>query len=252
MIVITKKYRLVYPVVLIRGGVLCMLIESGVIPKELHLFYAHFKEHSDDTFQFVADLVRMARKYFIPLGCKVIITITKNSALDFFNEQKIIPHPRVSPCSQKLKIEPMAAYNFENGIQVDLVGYVKGETRRVNTNIKHTVPSLFIVKDFPISKFTDEWCIEICERMVGWVPKIYKIVDPVTGKRIFKHNNCLPCKNMGVDDLENVERYFPEKMQKAVELSNKLKAYWGRDADEFYLKFGRDDYHGSCSICHFD
>lgn len=46
------------------AAILCHLKESGIIPSELHLFYAHFIEHSPDSFQFVADLVRFARKHF--------------------------------------------------------------------------------------------------------------------------------------------------------------------------------------------
>lgn len=84
-------------------AVLCWLIESGQQPEELHLFYAHFAEHSPDTFQFVADGIRLARKHFK----KVLVKITNNSVLQFFEDQKMIPHPMASPCSRKLKIEPM-------------------------------------------------------------------------------------------------------------------------------------------------
>ena len=70
-------------------AVLCDLIESGVKPKELHLYYAHFAEHSPDTFQFVADGIRYAKKHFD----NVQVKITSNSIIKYFKEQNLIPHP---------------------------------------------------------------------------------------------------------------------------------------------------------------
>src|SRR5690242_1661610 len=68
-------------------------------PKELHLYYAHFKEHSPGTFKFVADGIRYARRKFTDVKVK----ITRNSVLRFFEEQKMIPHPTNSACSRLLK-----------------------------------------------------------------------------------------------------------------------------------------------------
>lgn len=69
-------------------AVLCWCVESGIKPKEVHLYYAHFEEHSPDTFQFVADGIRYARKHF---DC-VKVKITRNSILRFFEEVKMILH----------------------------------------------------------------------------------------------------------------------------------------------------------------
>src|SRR5579872_1305795 len=82
-------------------AVLTWLHEQEEKPKELHLFYAHFVEHSPDTFQFVADGIRFARKNFNDVKVK----ITKNSVLQYFYENKMIPHPKFSPCSRQLKRE---------------------------------------------------------------------------------------------------------------------------------------------------
>ena len=230
-------------------AVLCWLVESGIKPKTLHIFYAHFKEHSPDTFKFVADGIRYARKHFD----NVEVLITRNSIIDFFKEQKFIPHPANSPCSKKLKIEPVTKYASKNAITIDLVGYVKHELKkRANRQQKNIENDLFSLrKDYPIGEFTDEWCFEIVKKHIGWYPAIYDIKDE-NGKRVFKHNNCLPCKNMNTDEIENVKKYYPEHYAKAIELSYKLSRYWGRDKDEFYMTFGRDlGQESTCGACSF-
>lgn len=230
-------------------GVLCWLVESGEQPKELHLFYAHFKEHSPDTFRFVIEGIRYARKNFK----KVVVKITRNSVLEYFRDKKhMIPHPRYSPCSHELKIEPMQMYISQHGITIDLIGYVKEEKKRMNAHRRNSPDNMFLSKDFPIEKFTDEWCFEIVKSHLGWYPAIYDIKDE-KGKRIFAHNNCLPCKNMYVKDMVQVAKYFPEHMKKANDLSKELKAYWGRNAQDYYTEFGREDYEvPQCEVCAFD
>lgn len=154
--------------------------------------------------------------------------------------------------SRKLKIEPIEAYNFENRIEFDLVGYVRHEIKRVNKSIKKAVVNLFSAKKiFPIQEFTDEWCMEICTRCIGWIPKIYLILDEF-GVRVFKHNNCLPCKNASIAELEMVKKYYPEYWLEAYELSMYLKKYWGRDADNYYTTFGKQDYETTCQQCKFN
>jgi len=229
-------------------AVLCWLIESGQRPSELHLFYAHFEEHSPDTFQFVADGIRLARRHFD----QVMVRITKNSVLRFFEEQKMIPHPMSSPCSRKLKIEPMETYWIENGVTVDLIGYIRTETKRMQAMRANSADTLFTRKDFPIGIFSDEWCFEIVDRYIGWHPAIYDILDE-KGRRVFSHNNCLPCKNMWLKAMKAVAQYYPRYMTKAVATSRRLKAYWGRDAEAYYTEFGREDFEPSqCEVCAFD
>lgn len=223
-------------------------------PKELHLYYADFKEHSPDTLPFVLAGVEYAKKKFE----KVIYVQTENSVMDYFRKQNMIPHPKFSPCSIDLKIIPMANYAKENGIDIDLIGYVKEEGRRIkrmhnrNEETKKT-------KGFPIGHQTNEWCFQITKRDLGWYPKIYDIRNS-KGERIFTHNNCLPCKNMQMDYFEQVKEYYPEYWQKAIDLSEELKAHWGRDKEEYlriYVTFGRDDWETdyqkqSCPNCDFD
>ncbi|MDF2449421.1 MAG: hypothetical protein K0R26_1925 [Bacteroidota bacterium] len=230
-------------------AVLCWLSEQPVKPKEVHLFYAHFKEHSPDTFQFVADGIRFARKHFEV----VKVRITKNSILDFFRKEKIIPHPANSPCTKRLKIDEINAYAFENDIKIDLVGYVRHELKRRSERQKKNISvDLFsLQKLYPIGEFNDEWCFQIVERLIGWFPEIYKILDE-NGNRVFKHNNCLPCKNMDPEDILAVKKYYPKYFMLAMKLSSELTRYWGRDEATFYTTFGRDlGQENTCNYCKF-
>lgn len=228
-------------------AVLCHLKELGVQPSELHLFYVHFIEHSPDTFKFVSDGVRFARKHFN----KVFFKMERQSIISWFENQGMIPHPKVSPCSRMLKIERIAMYAFENDITIDLVGYVKKELKkRVGRQQKHLQVDLFSLdKQYPIGDFNDDWCFEITDRNIGWHPYIYDIKD-VEGKRVFKHNNCLPCKNMTIEDMEHVKKHYPLYFDNAMKLSDRLNKYWGRDEVSFYTTFGRDlGQDSSCDTC---
>jgi len=228
-------------------AVLCWLIENEIKPSELHLYYAHFDEHSPDTFQFVADGIRYARKNFK----NVKVKITHNSALKYFESEHLIPHPMLSPCSKELKIEPMERYSFENGIAVDLVGYVKHELKkRAKRQFSKIEIKLFEAeKEYPIGDFSDEWCFEIVEKHLGWYPLIYKIMDD-KGRRIFLHNNCLPCKNMTLSQMESVKRFYPVHHQNAMKLTDKIQSYWGRSEADFYAMFGRDlGQDSTCKNC---
>ena len=254
MLPTSTNYNLVDQKILIglSGGinsmaVLCWLVQSGIKPKELHLYYAHFKEHSPDTLDFVRDGFDYAKKHF----SKVVTVERFHSVLEFFKRNKHIPHPKISPCSVQLKIEPIAQYCFENGIRFDLVGYIKNElNRRAGRQKNIAAGSLFDAeKVYPIGSFTDEWCFEIVDKAIGWHPKIYDIKDG-KGNRLFKHNNCLPCKNMTVGQMALVKKFYPALFEKAMRLSQELGSYWGRDADRFYTEFGRDlGQDSTCENC---
>lgn len=227
-------------------AVLCWLKETGEQPRELHLFYSHMQEHSPDTFRFVADGIRFARKHF---SC-VVAQIERHSVLAYFNRHKMIPHPARSTCSYWLKIKPMEDYCQRHDIKIDLVGFVKHEHRRIARMELHQGGDNRPKKSFPIAAFDDEWCFSIVERNIGWYPAIYHIKE--NGKRVFRHNNCLPCKNMSIGDLLKVAKYYPTYMERANELSNNLKAYWGRSAQAYYTQFGREDYEAApCQHCIF-
>lgn len=234
-------------------AVLCWLsrINDQFKPKELHLFYAHFVEHSPDTLDFVLDGVKFARTQFKA----VFYEQTNNSIISFFREQNMIPHPKFSPCTRMLKIIPMAEYATKNEIDVDLVGYVKEEIRRAKRMNSKDVATKD-TKHFPIIGFSNEWCFDIVKKYIGWYPKIYDILDD-SGNRVFSHNNCLPCKNMQKDDFELVRIHYPEYWNQAMLLSEELQYHWGRDANDFYTTFGREDYEveykrQSCEVCAFD
>lgn len=276
-------YRNVKVMIGLSGGinsmaVLVWLAQYELRPKELHLFYAHFEEHSPGTLEFVLAGVEYAKKHFE----KVVYKQTNNSVLDYFREQKMIPHPTAAPCTRFLKIEPMVTYAFENGITVDLVGYVRSEKRRVKNMQSKGADNLFMSKQFPILQQDNEWCFDVVKDCVGFYPAIYDLrwndegfidfvkanlyrFDEATqhslrkkfgkNKRVFTHNNCLPCKNMQLDDLLVVEYFYPRHFEKAMRLSTDLKKYWGRSEDDFYTSFGRPDLgmdKQPCEVCAAD
>lgn len=258
------------------AAALCRLKEAGIKPKELHIFYAHFTEHSPGSLEFVEALIEMAKSYFPVVKTK----ITYNSVLEFFERERIIPHPVASPCSRKLKIVPLTEYNITNRIEIDLIGYIKTEQKRINNQQKKVGDDTQQLKGYPVSDMSEEECFEIVKRNLGWYPAIYdlkwnnagfilyvtanlqrfpedlqrKLIKKVgTSKRVFKHNNCLPCKNMHPDDLLCIEYFYPEYMKAANELADRLQAYWGRNADQYYTTFGKQDYEaGACEVCQFD
>jgi 3'-phosphoadenosine 5'-phosphosulfate sulfotransferase (PAPS reductase)/FAD synthetase len=206
--------------------------------------------------------VRLAKKHFPDVKVK----ITRNSVLNYFEKEKMIPHPILSPCSLRLKINPINDYIVLNGIEVDLIGYVKHELkRRAQGQIDATKKKeIDVVKAFPIGDFTDEWCFGVVKGYLGWYPEIYDLVweekDYVdglcpkknVGKKVFKHNNCLPCKNMNTKDFLAVRRFYPYYHKKAMELSAKLDSHWGRNKDDFYNNFGRDlGQDSTCEYCKY-
>lgn len=219
-------------------AVLCWLGElpKSKRPPKLHLFYADFKEHSPDTTQFVLDGQFWARGRFE----NVVYKQTNNSVMEYFENEGIIPHPKLSPCSQSLKILPMLKYAYAEAIQIDLIGYVSKEVKRANRAIKNGNNDMFFQKDFPILGKDDEWCFEIVDRCIGWHPAIYDIRDE-KGRRVFTHNNCLPCKNMTPKQFQSVATYFPAYHQRALEAERNTGSY-----------FGRSKFDTQCAICDFD
>lgn len=219
------------------AAVLCLLGEYHpelLKPKELHLYYSHFSEHSPDTFKFVADCMRYARRAFKDVRLKV----TRHSVNRFFIKQQMIPHPTLSPCSIELKIKPREAYHTLHGIDYVLIGFVEHEQRRYMRSIKYGDNRL----QFPLLGLTDEDCFALVKRVVGWYPAIYDIRWTMAdykrgecqkwqvGQRVFSHNNCLPCKNMTSKQLVQVGKHYPKYAAKAMETQAQIEGgYWGRD-----------------------
>lgn len=160
--------------------------------------------------------------------------------MEYFEEEGIIPHPTVSPCSRVLKIEPMLRYCYQNGIHMDLIGYVSHESRRYKRMLAKGAGDMFFKKSFPIIGFSDDWCFDMVDKYIGWHPKIYDIRDD-KGRRVFKHNNCLPCKNMTPKQLLAVKEHYPEKYARALEVEQKTGSYFGRSKSDM-----------GCAICNFD
>lgn len=261
-------------------AVLCELAKNENRPADIYLFYAHLKEHSPDTLPFVLAGVEFAKKHFANVHYKQ----TDNSVIEFFRESKMIPHPTVAPCTRLLKIIPMANFAMENGIQIDLIGYVKEENRRVKNMIAKGANNLFLTKQFPIQHLSNEDCFSVVDENIGWHPKIYdlrwndegfiqfvkerlsrfdeaiqkKLLKKIgTNERVFTHNNCLPCKNMQLDDYLAVEYFYPEHFAASLQLSEELKKHWGRNEKDYWNSFGREDWEVNnekqiCDVCAAD
>lgn len=238
-------------------------------PDEIYLYYSHLKEHSSDTERFVLDLVEYAKKHFK----KVIFESSINSMLEYCEyEFKGIPQPAITPCTKMLKLVHMTEFMYKHGITRDIVGYIRSEYKRINRQIGKGVKS----KDYLIRHLSDEDCFSLVEKYFGWYPEIYKIKwsDPLIGiylekfghelhpiqrrtiakyhkkgynnmrksYRVFKHNNCLPCKNMHQWELFLVRIFFQKEYEKAIETATKLNSYWGRSSESV-------NENSDCAIC---
>lgn len=228
-------------------------------PQCLHLYHAHFIEHSADSLPFVLALVQWAKERFT----NVIYKQTDHSIIEFFRRSKMIPHPANSPCSRLLKIVPMLEYMAFHQLDIDLIGYISEEKGRA-TKMRSKYSQDSKRKAFPIIDRTNEWCFTIVKEKFGWYPAIYDLrwndqafvhwmegnIDRLpedaqrrvrkklhTDKRVFKHNNCLPCKNMNLEDMLILEYAYPDRLNTALDLSKQLQKYWGRDATAYYQVF---------------
>ncbi len=275
-------YRQAKVMIGLSGGINSMAVLSWLSnyeykPKDIYLFYAHFDEHSPDTLPFVLAGVEYAKKHFQ----NVVYEQTQNSVLEYFKSIKMIPHPTIAPCTRILKIMPAIEFANKHSCTIDLVGYVKSEMRRVKNMQSNGADNLFMSKQFPIMDLSNEDCFQVVKNEIGWYPKIYdlrwndlgfiefvksnlhrfnddiqkKLLKKIeTDKRVFTHNNCLPCKNMQIDDYLCVEYFYPDYFKNANDLANELKKHWGRSADDYYTSFGRQDYEVNyetqiCDIC---
>ena len=254
------------PLIGLSGGInsaalLCYLASETPTehrPQRVLLYYAHLREHSDDTFPFVRDCIRYARAHFP----EVEFRMHRDSMLAFIRREKIIPHPTVSPCTWDLKVERMEAWGNERGATCDLIGYVRQARRRLRNQTHrlfglppeakklpsaewwreygHLVGSGF--KRYPIAHLTDADCFSIVTREIGWYPAIYDLRTE-TGKPAFRNNNCLPCKNMDGPQRRLVQLHFPDQWERAVDAAEEVGSYWGR----------ADEYAGDpCAVCAFD
>lgn len=203
-------------------------------PKHLLLYYAHLREHSPRTFRFVADCVRYARERFLV----VEFGMHRTSVLDFFEKDRFIPHPAISPCTEHCKTIQMHKWTVEHGGTIDLIGYVMTERRRLvraEEKARNRVA-------FPIFHLSEAECFGLVDREIGWHPPIYDLRDE-KGRRIFRHNNCLPCKNMTLGQIRAVAEHYPERWRKAEAMAARIGNYWGR----------KSEYAGDpCSSCVFD
>ncbi len=258
------------------AAVLCYLVDQVQPedrPSTLHLFYAHFSEHSPDTYSFVLACVDFARQHFN----NVVFEATNNSINRFCTDGlKSIPPPQSAACTRILKIEPMMQFMAKHQIDVDLVGYVREEKRRIKRQQKRLKQKL--TKEYPIEKLSDKDCFKLVAKYIGWYPAIYDITwDDMRiakylatcdwleksqkemlmsrhlrgynkhkkTKRVFGHNNCLPCKNMQGWELALVECFYPALYNQAMQTACKLNKYWGR-------KKHYSNENTSCTWCAFD
>ena len=147
-------------------------------------------------------------------------------------------------------------------IDIDIIGYVRSEYSRIKRQIERGVTN----KEYLIAHLSDEDCFYLVEKEIGWFPKIYSYkwidkrigealkkwgheLDPKQRKtikkyhkqgfnnmsqtyRVFKHNNCLPCKNMHQWELFMVRVFYKDQYDKAIKLAKKLGSHWGREGKE--------------------
>jgi 3'-phosphoadenosine 5'-phosphosulfate sulfotransferase (PAPS reductase)/FAD synthetase len=237
-------------------------------PDEIYLYYAHFDEHSPDTERFVLAGVEYAKKHFN----KVVYEQSQNSILSFFKEQKMIPQPKVTPCTRMLKIAPMVEFMKRHKIDKDIVGYVRHEWSRINRQIDRGVQN----KDYLIRHLSDEDCFSLVKKEIGWYPEIYRLRwDDLRIKeallndghllhpnqyrtikeysdqgynfrrksyRVFKHNNCLPCKNMHQWELYLIKIFYPNYYDRAIRLAKEMGSYWGRQEEQV-------NENSDCAVC---
>ena len=226
-------------------------------PETLYLFHTNIIEHSPDTLDFVLANVEYARQHFP----NVVYEQKDVSIIRFFDENNMIAHPSVSPCTRLLKIEPMVEFMARHEIDVDLVGYVRSEYGRIKRQALRGAKR----KAYPIAHINNEDCFSLVEKEIGWFPAIYRLmwndsrIRPYLhqyghelapqqrgvvenyarrgfgfdgSRRVFKHNNCLPCKNMHQWEIWLLRLFYPEHHREAMGLAEKLGSYWGRSAEE--------------------
>jgi len=151
------------------AAVLVYLVEHVTDkPKDIYLYYCHLDEHSPDTKPFVLALVEYAKQHFD----RVVFESSDHSMTDFCRDEfKGIPHPSVSACTRILKIQHIVDFMRRYEIDVDIVGYVRSEYRRIENQIKRDVKN----KDYLISHLSDEDCFSLVKNHIGWYPAIYDI-----------------------------------------------------------------------------
>ncbi|CAH1002628.1 hypothetical protein LEM8419_03500 [Neolewinella maritima] len=222
-------------------------------PDKLYLYHANFIEHSPDTLAFVDACVDYARRKFPDVHYEQ----DDISLLAHFEEQKIIYSPKFSGCTRMLKIAPMVEFMRRHDIAIDLVGYVRGEYARIQRQIERGVEN----KEYLISHLTNEDCFSLVADEIGWYPDIYHLkwndprILPYVAQyradlsdqqasiieryarrgygydgstRVFKHNNCLPCKNMHQWELFMLRIFYPGYYERAMQLAERMGGYWGR------------------------
>lgn len=243
------------------AAVLCYLASeypTEAKPGNLWIYAIQLKEHSPDTFKFMKDCIRYAARHF-----KIRWSIRWGSVIKFFEEQNMIPHPILSPCSEELKMKHLDRYFVEHNLDIDLIGFVRSEHRRIERQKEFNGNGKYV---YPIAHISNEDCLSLVKREIGWYPAIYDIKDHL-GRRVFHHNNCLPCKNMEgtllphqppTKDYANVQLYYPEYFYEAHELADKINNYWGRlkrqKANSGQTSFTEDleSFDGYCHFCELD
>ena len=249
------------------AAVLVYLSQMKNKPKDLYLFHTNLLEHSSDTLLFVNACLAYAKEHF-----NVIYEQQDHSLFAFFESSKMIPHPMVSPCTRILKVIPMAEFKAKHGITIDLVGYVREEKNRITRQLRAAKGE--DRKAYLISHLQNEDCFKLVKKALGWYPWIYDILwtderiknyvelcrrnerdDPAFAviekysnqghgyrkqKRVFAHNNCLPCKNFQAWQYEIMALFYPDRAHEAQELAKRIGSHWGRgDGVE-------------CAVCTFD
>ena len=159
-------------------------------------------------------------------------------------------------------------------ILVPTIRMIDGKLTRLSS--KDAFEEALKKKDYLIRHLSDEDCFSIVKKYFGWFPEIYSLkwTDNRIGRalkeygsdlvdnqrntiakyhkqgfnnmsntyRVFKHNNCLPCKNMHQWELFMIRVFYPDYYKNAMDLAERLDSYWGRK-DEYTNE------NSDCTIC---
>src|SRR6185437_16977034 len=96
----------------------------------------------------------------------VTAKITRASVNAYFERERTIPHPTISPCSIDLKIDPRKAWLEQHPCDYTLIGFVRTERRRIARQEKYREPGIL----YPIQHMTDEDCFDLVKQCIGWYP----------------------------------------------------------------------------------
>lgn len=147
------------------------------------LVMAWLPNEDDDVLRLIKAVENLTGKIVKMIG-------SGETPFDVFFRVGIMGNSRIDPCSRELKRETVARYmleNYDKQETIMLVGITAHESSHVDRRvaIRANWEKQGWKVEFPLAEDSDltrEKQIELCQRLVGFVPKLYKMG--------FSHNNC--------------------------------------------------------------